>query len=446
MINKNRDNKIKIKVEKSELNKVVIIGGGFAGARAALDLLKNSNGNIHVDLIDKNPYHSYHPDYYEVATAVCENLRDCGVYDLALRSTVAIPFEKIFKNFKNITFIHDEVCDVDCDSKIVKTKHKKEFLYDWLIVSGGSETSFFDIPRLRDLSLELKSVNDALNIRNVVDELVGSKGKRDKIKIIIGGGGFSGCELAGELSLYVDYLLKIHKLSLNNASIKIIEASSSVLGGASVWARKKTEARLKKLGVEILTNFKISKIEPIGKSSESSSSHKQKGKIFWNGGESLDFDVFIWTGGVEASFVSRLFKSEGAGKKFCLKTNADFSVPPYKNVFAAGDITYYVNTKTNFPLPMTAQTAMSEGRYAAFAILSKIKKKEIKEYKPKQSQFIIPLGGKYALADLKIFKFSGFFAWALKHLVTLHYFSTILPLRDAFKLWFKGMRMYIKND
>lgn len=435
--------KVKINVEKSRLNRIVVIGGGFAGTRAALDLLKNSK-DVHVVLIDKNPYHSYHPDYYEVATAICENLRDCGVYDLALRSTVAIPFEKIFKDFKNITVAHDEVSEIDFDSEIVKTKHKKEFPYDWLIVSGGSETSFYGIPMLRETSLDFKSVNDALNIRNIIDELTGNKGKKDKIKIIVGGGGFSGCELAGEITCYVAHLLKNNKLPVENADIKLIEASDAILKGASVWAQKKTEARLKKLGVQVFTNFKISKIEP--EETDIYSSKKQRGKIFWNGGESFDFDVLIWTGGVEASSVSRLFGNKGRDKKFCLKTNANLSVPPHKNVFAAGDIAYYVNPSANSFLPMTAQTAISEGRHAAFAILSGIKKEKIKDYKPMQSQFIIPLGGKYALADLKVFKFSGFFAWALKHFITLHYFSTILPLREAVKLWLKGMRMYIRND
>lgn len=438
-------NTIKINVEKSKLNSVVIIGGGFAGTRAALDLLKNSNGNVHVTLIDKNFYHSYHPDYYEVATAVCENLRECGIYDLTLRSTVAVPFEKIFKNFKNITVIHDEVCGADFDAETVKTKHKKEFLYDWLVVSGGSETSFYDIPKLKDLSLELKSVNDALNIRNVIDELMGSKGKRDFIQIVIGGGGFSGCELVGEIVGYIIHLLKIHKLPRENVKIKIIEASDVILKGVSVWAQKKTEARLKKLGVEILTNFKISRIESI-EQAESYLSNKQKGRIFWNGSESLDFDILIWTGGVEASSISKLFKNEGREKKFCLKTNANLLIPPHKNIFAAGDIAYYLDYNTNSPLLMTAQTAISQGRYIASAILSKIKKEKIKNYKPKHSQFIIPLGGKYAIADLKIFKFSGIFAWALKHFISLHYFSTILPLKEAIKLWLKGMKMYVRND
>jgi len=76
----------------------------------------------------------------------------------------------------------------------------------------------------------------------------------------------------------------------------------------------------------------------------------------------------------------------------------------------------------------------------------KIAKKKLKPYRPKQSKFIIPLGGKYALADLGFIKFSGFFAWLLKHLVTLHYLISILPFGFALALWLRGLKIYIKND
>ena len=439
------ENKIKIhKLKEPFIYRVVIIGGGFAGIRAALVLLKKTE-NVYVILIDKNHYHSYHPDYYEAACAVFKEFKETSISQfINLRQTIAIPFETIFRGRKNIQIIKDEIGDIDFEKSKILTLHKKEVKYDWLIVAAGSQTSFYDIPRLKELSYELKTIQDALNIRNGIDELFERKGKREKISVIIGGGGFTGCELAGEIMGYIKNLAKIHNHPRENIEIKIIEASPALLGGASEWAREKTKKRLNNLGVKILLN---SQIEKVSKNSDYDFSKPSFiGSVHLKNRESLNFDILVWTAGVEAADISKIFPKESLEKKLCLNTDNYLSARPFKNVFAVGDIAYCFDETTKNPLPMTAQTAISQGRYAARAIIKKINKQTLKPYQPKQSQFIIPLGGKYALADLKIIKFSGFFAWALKHLVTLRYFLSILPFFSALSLWLRGLRIYIKND
>jgi NADH dehydrogenase FAD-containing subunit len=95
---------------------------------------------------------------------------------------------------------------------------------------------------------------------------------------------------------------------------------------------------------------------------------------------------------------------------------------------------------------MTAQAAISQGKYCAYAIMREMKNRKLKPYNPKQSRFIIPLGGKYALIDFRFIKLSGFFAWLLKHFVALGYFFSILPFFNALTLWFRGLKVYLKND
>ena len=433
----------KIKINEYETERrVVIIGGGFAGVRAALDLLRSKN-NFKVILLDKNGFHSFHPDYYEVATAALEEREKPSITQFySVRSTVAIPFKNIFKGYKNIQVLNDEALNLNPKRQFVETARKKQIFYDWLIVSAGSETNYFNIPRLKELSFELKSVNDALNIRNAIDELFEREGKKKKINIIIGGGGFTGCELAGELANYLKNLVKIHKRPGKNHSIKIVEASPAILGGASKWAQKKAKNRLLKIGVDILTD------RPIGKISQNEIFFKagggdapEKSKL-----EPLNYDILIWTAGVKANKFSTIFDKNILAEKQCLKINKFLQIPLFKNIFAAGDIAFYFDPAKNNPLPMTAQTAISQGSYAAYAINREINKKKLKPYKPKQSRFIIPLGGKYALADFGFIKFSGFFAWILKHLVALLYFLSILPFFSALTLWLRGLKIHIKND
>lgn len=448
---------IKINKNISEIQRIVIIGGGFAGVRAALDLSKKIK-NAEIKLIDKNDYHSYHPDYYEIASAILNAApkQECVNDVLALCKTVAIPYSVIFQGDKKIEFIKSEVVKIDFKNSIVGTADGNIFYYNWLIVSSGSKTSFYDIPGLHGAGLEFKTVNDALNIRNALCEIFSNKAKREKIDILIGGAGFTGSEVAGEISNYIKYLCKSCKRPKNSYSLKIIEASQNILGGASQWARKKSKKRLEKLDAEIILSAEIEKIEPIQNTNLlndenlSIAPENSKGKMILKNGQIFPFDILIWTAGVEASEISKLFPEDTLQKKFCLKTDKFLRVLPYENIFAVGDIAYYVNEKTGNPLPMTAQTAISEGSYAAYAISQKINFKtpddKLKQYTPKQSKFLIPLGGKYAIADMGIIKFSGSFAWFLKHLITLSYFISILPFSRAIKIWLSGIRIYIKND
>lgn len=446
----------KINKDISEIQRIVIIGGGFAGVRAALSLAKKVK-NAEIKIIDKNDYHSYHPDYYEVASAILNSMpkKECAEDILSLCQTVAIPYSTIFKNNKKIESIKSEAIKIDFENSLVESADGNIFYYNWLIVSSGSKTSFYDIPGLKNSALEFKTANDALNIRNALCEIFSNKAKREKIDILIGGAGFTGSEVAGEIANYIKYLCKSSERPSGSYSLKIVEASPNILGGAGNWARKKSQKRLKKLGAELIISAEIEKIVPIQNKNSENDEHlslipeNSKGKMILKNGQIFPFDILIWTAGVEASEISKLFPQETLQKKYCLKTDKFLRVSTYENIFAAGDIAYYINEKTNNPLPMTAQTAISEGGYAAYVISKKINgtpDKNLRPYKPLQSKFIIPLGGKYAVADLGLIKFSGFLAWSLKHLITLSYFIGILPFSDAVKIWLNGMKIYIKND
>lgn len=446
-----KEDKTEIKINKlnQKIWRVVIVGGGFAGVRACLNLLRKEK-NIRVTLIDKNSYHSYHPDYYEIASAITRELSEaCNCEDLLkLKQTAAIPFETIFKKYKNITILKDELKNIDFKNFFVFTTSEEKIFYDFLLLAAGSETNFYGNKALKETALEFKTVEDALNIRCKVSEVVLNKAKKDKIKIIIIGGGFSGSELAGELACFIKHLFKKHSRPAGSAEIKIIEGGNALLSGASAWVRNKSIKRLKKLGVEIILNSPIDKVEKSGKiyfsagggSFGNSSDDKKE-----NSNNFEEFDVLIWIAGVVGSSLSNIFPAQIISKKSSLNVSDYLEILPFKNILSAGDMANTLNN--NSPVPMTAQKAIEEGKYAAYIISKKIRGvKKFKPYKPELNKFIIPLGGKYAVADLGFIKFSGFFAWSLKHIVTLTYFLSILPTFYAISLWLKGIKIYIKND
>lgn len=444
-LNEAEKEKNKKEINLNKLNKkmwrAVIVGGGFAGVRACLDLLRKEN-NIHISLIDKNSYHSYHPDYYEIASAVIRELSEaCNCEDLLkLKQTAAISFETIFKKYKNIVILKDEVKNIDFKNSLIATNKNQKVFYDFLLLAAGSETNFYGNKALKETALEFKTIEDALNIRCKVSEIVLNKAKKDKIKIIIIGGGFSGSELAGELACFTKHLFKKHNRPAGSAGIKIIEKGGALLQEASVWARNKSLKRLKKLGIEIILNSPIDKVEQSGKIYFNSSDKKKE-----NNNNFEDFDMLVWTAGVAGSSLSNIFPAETISKKSSLNVSDYLEIPLFPNILVAGDIANTLNN--NSPIPMTAQKAIEEGKYAAYVISKKIRGvKKFKPYKPKLNKFIIPLGGKYAVADLGFIRFSGFFAWTLKHIVTLSYFLSILPTFYAIRLWLKGIKIYIKND
>ena len=416
----------------------MILGGGFGGVRAALDLGRRRDLNI--TLIDKNKYHSYTPDYYETATAFLSACRP-GRKESAqnppdgearrLKSSVAIPFLEIFKNRRNIDIVQDEAASVDFENNKVRAKSGKTFSYDYLVIALGAVSNFFEIPDLKEKSFELKTVNDALNIRNCIDELFAARPKREKIRIVIGGGGFSGCELAAEVIGYAQKLARWHSRPKENFECLIVEGGDYLLKGASSWVQAGAEKRLLKLGVKVVKNYRIA--------------HISETEIKDASNPAILYDVLVWTAGVKANEFVKALGLE-LQKADTLIVDEFFRVKTLKNVFAIGDIAYNFNKKIGRPAPMTAQAAIKQGRQLAGIIKSVINKKKTWPYIFKNNPFIIPLGGKYALADLGFLKIEGFLGWVMRSATTLRYFFSILSFFTALKLWIKGRVIYLRND
>lgn len=411
-----------------ENKNIVILGGGFGGVRAALDLGRCEDLNI--TLIDKNKYHSYTPDYYETATAILKEPAEKSEA-ARLKFSVAIPFSEIFRNERNVNIIQDEATGVDFEKNIVSAKSGKNFPYDYLVIALGAVSNFFEIPNLKERAIELKTVNDALNIRNTIDELFASRPKREKIRIVVAGGGFSGSEFAAEVVGYAEKLAERHGRPKENVECLIVESGDCLLKGAGPWVQKRAEKRLLKLGVKVVKNYRIANVLE--------TEIKDENK------EGIPYDILIWTAGVKAN---EFVKSLGLElqKADTLLVDEFFRVKGVKNVFAIGDIAYNFSKKNARPAPMTAQAAIKQGQKLVKIIKSVINKKKPAPYVFKSNPFIIPLGGKYGLADLGFLKVEGFLGWTMRSAVTLRYFFSILSFWGALKLWFKGRVIYLRND
>lgn len=402
--------------------KILIIGGGFGGVRAGLDLAKHNYSDLEITLIDKDGFHYFTPEYYKLVYFNKDDGIDADFFKKAIYR-FSVPLYEIFKGKRNFKLIIDEAEDIDFEKNKVKTKSGAVFSYDYLILALGSETEYFGNLSIREFVYPFKTIQDSLNARNAVDELFYREAKHDPIQISVVGGGLTGCEVAASLSETVSNLAKIHSHPRENVSVEILEGSYSILPQFDKWTRKKVESRLKKMGVKISVNRIITEVK--------------EDNVITKDGKIFPYDLLIWTVGVKANRLVEKLKGVKLDKKNLILVDEYMRIPPFENVFAIGDLASFKDAATGMACPMTAQSAISEGRYVAYAIKRLMHKRKIYRHWPERHGFIIPLGKNYG-----IFKYGFLRLWGrpvvwLRKLANLRYLMSILPIRRALFFWRK---------
>ncbi|MEO0339571.1 MAG: FAD-dependent oxidoreductase, partial [Bacteroidota bacterium] len=213
-------------IPQSGKQRVVILGGGFAGLKLSRKLSKS---NYQVVLLDRNNYHQFQPLFYQVATAGLEP------------SAISFPLRKIFQHQKNIHFRVAEVQKVDPQEKKVFTDIG--FIdYDLLVLAIGADTNYFKNKNIERHAEPMKSLSEALNLRNKIlanYENALNTNESDKaaalMNIVIVGGGPTGVELAGAIAEMKKFILPkdYPELDFSKMKVLLLEAASRVLGGYS---------------------------------------------------------------------------------------------------------------------------------------------------------------------------------------------------------------------
>lgn len=422
--------------------KIIILGAGFGGIKAAFSICKKLEAldlteKYELVLADKHDYHTYTPTLYEIATT-SKNLAN----QINLKQIVTFPLEEIFRDRK-ITILKNQVQNVDLIEGDIHFEDQTKLKFDYLVFALGSETNYFGIPGLQENSFPLKSFIDAIKIRDAVWNKIESGEK--ELKIIIGGGGSTGVELAGEIKSWLCQLEEEFRHC--SASVTVIEGAQTILPGFNEKVIKRVTHRLKKIGVNLLVGELAAKAEP--------------GKILLKSGRIIDFDILIWTGGVKAvSLMGELplkketrGKVEVVGEMECLPQSEDLKL--YGKIYGLGDAICFYNPETNRPIPQVAEAAIEQADIIAHNIIEDIKTSEglskrphHLKYTPKMEySYIIPVGGKYAVAKIGPLVISGFAGWILKGLVEIYYLLwNVLPPKQALKVWLKGLKIFVQND
>ncbi|HEV2339368.1 MAG TPA: FAD-dependent oxidoreductase, partial [Patescibacteria group bacterium] len=191
---------------------VVVLGGGFAGVAALRELVQKKIDDFDITLIDRNEYHLFTPSLYEVATSE------------EPQKNVAIPFSELFG--RKIHFVKGTVKQINVKEQLVILLDETILPYDYLLITLGSETAYYNIPGLQEHAVAFKVLQDALLIKQKVKTLCCKDGKYEKkVNIVIGGGGFAGTELAAELITYKEGLAKQYGLDKDCLRLTIVQGS-----------------------------------------------------------------------------------------------------------------------------------------------------------------------------------------------------------------------------
>jgi NADH dehydrogenase len=406
-----------------EEKNIVILGGGFAGVRAALDIasyLKN-NPDYQVIIIDRKDYQTFYSSLYEAATA------EHGMVEAKqVKNAVTIPLDLIFKKSK-VKFFKAFIESIDLENGQITTD-SRILSYDYLVIAMGSIADYYGIPNLDKYGFALKSLEDAVMIRNRVCNIITNK---DSGQFVIGGGGFAGAEFAGELHNLIKHECEVHNKNHENFKLMIVEGSTALLAGLSEKVSKLVQQRLENKEIEMKFSTLISEAG--------------RDYVVLNNKERIEIDLLVWTGGVRSC---RLPTSNDVerDKKDRTPTTDFLNLKKYPRVFIGGDNLCYTDPKTKKMVPQTAQEAIRQGAHVAKNIFRMIEEKELLPYFPGPLRYVIPAAGKYAIFYTTNIILSGFTGWTVKKLADLRYYLSILPFFTALRFWLLETRLFIKND
>ena len=405
------------------IKKVVIVGGGFAGVNIVKHLWKDKR--FLVTMVDQDNYHFFPPLLYQVATAFIEP------------SNISYPFRRMFTEKNNVRFHYGMLLKVDPEKNTIETT-TGSLDYDYLVLAIGTESNYFGMENVKQHSLPMKSVDDAINLRNHLllnmenAVISNDDAEREKLlTIVIAGGGPSGVEIAGMLAEMGQTIVakEYPEIKRGNSRIHLVDASSHLLGPMSKKAQDAAYKVLSELGVQIKLNKTVKDY--------------QDGKVIMADGETIATNCLIWTSGVVARKVEGISPEQiGRGRRILVDEYN--KVKDSKNIYAIGDICLQTTDK-NYPNghPQLAQVAIQQGRLLGENLRKMQSGEKLKPfaYDNKGSMAII---SKYeAVADLPKVSFTGFFAW----LIWL--FVHIIPLvgfRNKVKLAFSWFWSFFTNN
>lgn len=401
--------------------KIVVLGGGFAGLNLARKLMGTK---YQVILLDKNNYHQFQPLFYQVATAGLEP------------SAISFPLRKIFHNTPNVTFRMAEATILDQDQNRLYTD-VGYVDYDYLVIAIGADTNYFGMQNIMKNSTPMKSVSEALYIRNKIISnyerainTIDLEHRKALMNVVIVGGGPTGVELAGAMAdLRNNVLPKDYpQLNFKNMKVVLAEAGPNLLAGMSPEASQKALEYLQQLGVEVLLHAAVEDYDGM--------------TIRIKGLEPIQTRTLLWAAGVKPNHIQGLKKDQisGNGRLIVDENNLLLGTG---NIYALGDLCLQQTSEYPKGHPQVAQVAIQQAAQLARNFKSLLNDQPFKPFTYKDLGSMATVGRKLAVVDLPFIKFQGFMAWLVWLFVHL---MAILGIKNKIFIFLNWAWNYLSLD
>lgn len=403
------------------LPKIVIVGAGFAGLKLAREL---KNSEYQVILLDKNNFHQFQPLFYQVATAGLEP------------SAISFPLRKIFHHTRNVTFRMAEVQGVDQEKKRIYTD--VGFLdFDYLVLAMGAETNFFGAQQIEYFASPMKTVSEALYIRNKIisnyERAVNLKNESDRkalMNVVIVGGGPTGVELAGAMAELRNTVFPkdYPELSFKNMKVTLVEESPKLLSAMSQEAQDHAHSYLNELGVEVFVSTRVLNFD--GKT------------VILEGKEPIHTETLLWAAGIKPNRIDGFQDQQFAG-------NGRMKVDPFNQllhsdgIFVLGDQSVVSTDSLPKGHPQVAQVAIQQAKNLAANFRRISRGQEMMAFEYKDLGSMATVGRKKAVVDLPFVKFQGILAWLTWLFVHL---MAILGVKNKLFIFFDWSWNYLSFD
>ena len=376
-------------------NKVLVVGGGFAGFTVAKTLgeLVEDRDDVGVMVINKENFFTYWPMVAGIISSDVET------------KNVAQPLRRALIQY-GISFRRAELEDVDFERKVVKSIGGLEFPYDHLVLALGADPAFFGIPGVDEHSISMKGLTDAERIRNRMierfeeiilardeEEELSDEDLRRRLTFVVVGGNATGVEIASEIhslahkTLAPDY----PNINLKHVRIVLVDANEEILKELPPSLRRSARLHLEDLEIEVINNVRAQEVAA--------------DRVILDDGQEIEAENVIWTAGNRASAKLEDLDLPLQGEQG-VETDEYMRVPSRENVWAIGDCAANVD-KDGEPVPPNAQAAVQEGKTLAKNILAAIDGEELTPFEYEPSGQLVELGSQFAVNEVKGVKFRG---------------------------------------
>jgi len=411
--------------------KVVILGGGFAGVECARQLESEFGNNPEIELvmISEDNFLLFTPMLPQVASGMIETRH------------IVFPIRTICKKTK---FYEGRIKNIDPYGKLVTLwgtgdKRSISIHYDFLIIALGSETNFFGMADVEKNAYTMKTLNDAVMLRNrVIDMLEQAENETNPIlrksflNFVVAGGGFAGIETAGELmDLLLDARKHYHTIRKEDLRVIVIEALPMILPGFNEKLAGFAKEKMTDRGIDIRLKTAIISFD----------GNEVTTKLVQNPKDPIDEPItdvvrtktLIWTAGVTP--VNTIKRSMFKTDKGKVITNDYLEVQDFPGVFAIGDCALFLDSETQKPFPPTAQIAEAQAKIAAKNLKALIKNSQKEKFVYHSKGQMAIIGKRSGIATFLGMNISGFWAWLLWRNVYLSKIPTLDKKIRVFLDW-----------